>query len=71
MIPDLCLSGVYIPGFFIVTCLALLMTVTALHLFSITGASRWFTTRSIVEIAVFIILLGLLVRAISIIGPHP
>ncbi|MFS2108132.1 DUF1656 domain-containing protein [Sphingomonas sp. Sphisp140] len=71
MIPDLPIGGVLIPGLFALACLALALTTALLRLLSAVGASRRLAFLPLVEIAVFVILFGLLVQGMPAIGPLP
>lgn len=63
MIDDLILGGVFIPGLLALALIALIGTVVALRFLKATGATRAFTLRPLVELAVFTLLFGLLVQA--------
>lgn len=71
MIPDLCISGVFVPGLLGDACIALVTTVALLRLLTALGAWRVFSIRPLVELAVFTILFSLLAQGLSTIGSLP
>ncbi|MEN3168097.1 DUF1656 domain-containing protein [Gluconobacter sp. OJB] len=71
MIPDLCISSVFVPGLLGGACIALVTTVVLLRLLTALGAWKLLSIRSFVELAVFVILFSLLAQGLSIIGPLP
>lgn len=63
MIDDLIVGGVFIPGLLALALIALIGTALTLRILNATGATRAFSYRPLVELAVFTILFGLLFRA--------
>ncbi|MGN8000449.1 DUF1656 domain-containing protein [Sphingomonas sp. 22176] len=63
MIRDLDIAGVLVPGLLALACLALIATVLLLRLLAVTGLPRRLALPALTEIAVFVLLYGLLVRA--------
>ena len=68
MISDIVIGGVLIPGLLAVACLALVLTVAILRLLSATGASRRLALPPVVELAVLVIVFGLLVQSLPATG---
>jgi hypothetical protein len=68
MIADLSIGGVLIPGLLVIASFSLALTVAVLRLLSFTGVSRRLAFPSIFELALFVILFGLLVHGLSAIG---
>lgn len=68
MISDIVIGGVLIPGLLAVACLALVLTVALLRLLSATGASRRLALPPIVELALLVIVFGLLVQCLPATG---
>lgn len=68
MISDLNIEGVLVPGLLALACLALVATVILMRLLAITGLSRRLALPALTEIAVFIIIYGLLVRVLTATG---
>jgi hypothetical protein len=68
MISDLDIEGVLVPGLLALACLALVATVILMRLFAVTGLSRHLALPALTEIAVFILLYGLLVRVLPVTG---
>lgn len=69
MIADLSIGGVLIPGLLVIACLSLALTVAVLRFLSFTGASRRIAFPAIFELALFVILFGLLAYGPPVIGP--
>ncbi|WP_066727347.1 DUF1656 domain-containing protein [Sphingomonas pituitosa] len=63
MIRDLDIAGVLVPGLLALACLALIATILLLRIFAVTGLSRRLAWPAPTEIAVFLLLYGLLLRA--------
>jgi len=63
MIRDLDIAGVLVPGLLALACLALIATVPLLRLLAVTGLPRRLALPALTEIAVFVLLYGLLLRA--------
>jgi hypothetical protein len=63
MIRDLDIAGVLVPGLLALACLALIATVLLLRLLAVTGLPRRLALPALTEIAVFVLLYGLLLRA--------
>lgn len=68
MITDLDIAGVLVPGLLALACLALLATVILLRLLRMTGLSRRLALPALTEIAVFLLLFGLLWRVLPMTG---
>lgn len=68
MIDDLIVGGVFIPGLLVLALIALIGTAVTLRILNATGATRAFSHRPLVELAVFTILFGLLVQAARSVG---
>ncbi|MDF0489981.1 DUF1656 domain-containing protein [Sphingomonas sp. H39-1-10] len=68
MISDLNIEGILVPGLLVLACLALVATVMLMRLLAVTGLSRRLALSALTEIAVFIILYGLLVQALPVTG---
>ncbi|MEN3164472.1 DUF1656 domain-containing protein [Tistrella mobilis] len=62
MITDLALGGVFIPGLLVLAVLALIATLLVIRVLVVTGLSRLFAGRPLVELAVFAIIYGLLLQ---------
>ncbi|WP_372070292.1 DUF1656 domain-containing protein (plasmid) [Tistrella mobilis] len=62
MITDLALGGVFIPGLLVLAILALIATLLVIRVLVVTGLSRLFASRPLVELAVFAIIYGLLLQ---------
>lgn len=71
MIVDLNVGGVLIPGLVALAFVALVVTMAVLRLFAAAGLHRLFAYRSLVEIATFVIIYGLLVQYLPSIGLLP
>lgn len=69
MIADLSIGGVLIPGLLVIACLNLALTIAVLRFLSFTGVSQRLVFPPLVELALFVIHFGLLVHALSTIGP--
>jgi hypothetical protein len=69
MIVDLNIGGVLIPGLVVVAFAALVATMAVLRLFAASSLNRRFAYRPLVELAVFVIIYGLLVQYLPSIGP--
>lgn len=68
MIADLDIDGVLVPGMLARACLALLATVILLRFLGLTGLSRRLALPALTEIAVFLLLFGLLVQVLPATG---
>tara|TARA_A100001391_G_scaffold899_2_gene1297 strand:- start:9408 stop:9623 length:216 start_codon:yes stop_codon:yes gene_type:complete len=71
MIIDMNIGGVLIPGLLVLALLALAATAVTLRLLSATGLAHRFAYPPVVEIATFLIILGLLTQYPPTIGPLP
>lgn len=63
MIGEVSLGGVYVPGLLLLGAAALLVTALVTRLLHLVSAYRLFAWRAIVDIAIFVIILGALVLA--------
>lgn len=68
MIVDLAIGGVLVPRLLVLAGIALIATATAIRLLRTTGLSRRLAAPALVEIAVFILILGLLAQVLPDIG---
>jgi hypothetical protein len=68
MIVDLNFGGVLIPGLVALALIALVATMATLRFFSTTGISKMFAYRALVELAIFVIIYGLLMQYLPLIG---
>lgn len=57
---ELSLGGVYVPRLLLLACAALLLTIALARLLALVSAYRLFAYRPLVDVALFVILLGLL-----------
>lgn len=71
MIVDLNLGGVLIPGLLVLAFVALAATTAMIRCLSRTAIHRLFAYRPLIELAVFVILYGLLVQYLLLIGLLP
>ncbi|MFC7332310.1 DUF1656 domain-containing protein [Rhodocista pekingensis] len=71
MIVDLNIAGVFIPGLVVLGFIALITTLATMRFCTTTGLSRLFAHRTVVEIATFLLLYGLLVQSLPLIGLLP
>jgi len=71
MIVDLNAGGVLIPGLVALAFIALVTTMATLRLFSAAGLHRRFAYWPLVELAIFVIIYGLLVQYLPSIGILP
>ncbi|WP_440983371.1 DUF1656 domain-containing protein [Shinella sumterensis] len=71
MIVDLNIGGVMIPGLVVIAFVALVATMSVLRLFTASGLNRRFAYRPLVELAIFVIIYGLLVQYLPSIGLLP
>ncbi|MBP2230090.1 fatty-acid desaturase [Azospirillum agricola] len=71
MIVDLSVGGVLIPGLVVLALAALVATMAVVRLLAVTGIHRLFAHRALVELAVFVLLYGLLVRCLPSVGTLP
>lgn len=71
MIVDLNIGGVLIPGLVVIAFIALVITMATLRLFSTAGLHRRFAYWPHVELAIFVIIYGLLVQYLPSIGILP
>ncbi|MEW9310650.1 DUF1656 domain-containing protein [Labrys neptuniae] len=68
MIVDLNVGGVLIPGLLVLAFAALAGTIAVIRILSVAGIYRVFAYRSLVELATFAIVYGLLVQHLPSIG---
>lgn len=68
MIVDLNIGGVLVPGFVVIALFALVATMAVLRMFAASKLNRLFAYRSLVELAIFVIIYGLLVQYLPSIG---
>ena len=71
MIADIAIGGVLLPGLLVIAFVALIGAAIVLRLLTLTGADRAFARRPFVELAVFIILFGLLAQYLPSSGLMP
>ncbi|MBO1039975.1 DUF1656 domain-containing protein [Brucella pituitosa] len=71
MIVDLNVGGVFIPGLVVLAFIALVTTMAAFRLFAAVGLHRLFAYRPLVEIAIFVVIYGLLAQSLPSIGLLP
>jgi len=69
MIGEISIGGVYIPALLVLVLLALILTGLLTRLLALISAYRFVAYRPLVDIALFILLLGLLVLASAPYGP--
>jgi hypothetical protein len=69
MIGEISIGGVYVPALLLLAFLALLLTGLLSRLLSVAGAYRLIAYRPLVDVALFILLLGLLVLLSAPFGP--
>lgn len=60
MIGEVAIFGVYLPTLLVLGLAALLVTGLIARLLALFGAYRWFRNRPLVDLALFVIILGLL-----------
>ena len=68
MIVDLNLGGVLVPALLVLACVALVATILVIRLLSVTGIHRALACRSLVDLAIFAIIYGLLVQHLPSLG---
>lgn len=61
MIGEISIQGVYVPSLLLLVAAAAILTLLLSRVLAVTGAYRYVTTRPIVDVALFVLLLGLLV----------
>jgi hypothetical protein len=61
MIGEISIGGVYIPALLVMVVGAAILTLALSRVLAVTGAYRYVATRPIVDIALFVLFLGLLV----------
>ncbi|PJR92455.1 hypothetical protein CN878_22490 [Ochrobactrum sp. 695/2009] len=71
MIADLNFAGVLIPALVVFSFLALVATLAMMRILNTTGVFRLFAYRPLVELAIFVIVYGLLMQVLSPIGLLP
>lgn len=71
MIGEIAIAGVYVPTLLVLAVIALLLTGLVARLLAITGAYRAVVYRPLVDLALFILILGLLALASGQSGPQP
>ncbi|MCD0421722.1 DUF1656 domain-containing protein [Rubrivivax sp. JA1024] len=67
MIADLNIGGVFIPGLVAIAFVALIATIATMRVCSEIGVSRLFASRPLAEIAIFVIVCGLLMQHLPVI----
>lgn len=70
MIGEVSIQGVYVPALLLLVTAAAILTLLVSRVLAVTGAYRYVTTRPIVDIALFVLLLGLLVLLTAPPGVH-
>lgn len=60
MIGEISIGGVFLPTILLLAVLALVLTGIASRLFAFTGVYRWVVYRPLVDLALFVLILGLL-----------
>lgn len=68
MIVDLDVGGVLIPGLLALVFVAIFATVEIIRVFCVVGIHRLFARRPLVELAIFVLIYGLLVQHLPSIG---
>ncbi|MBP2298922.1 DUF1656 domain-containing protein [Azospirillum picis] len=68
MIVDFSIAGVFIPGLLVLAFVSLVATMAMVRVFSVTGISRLFAFRPLVETATFLIIYGLLMQSLPLMG---
>lgn len=68
MIADLNIEGVLIPGLVVVAFIGLIITIATMRVCTEIGVSRLFAYRPLAEIAIFVIVFGLLMQSLPMIG---
>ncbi len=70
MIGEISIVGVYVPALLVLAAGALVLTGLLTQLFSLIGVYRLVAYRPLVDLSVFVLLLGLLVSLTTSFGPH-
>lgn len=70
MTGELSIGGVYLPAILLLAVLAVILTGVATRLLAVAGLYRVVVYRPLVDLALFIIILGLLSLATGPSGPH-
>ncbi len=71
MIGEVSIGGVYLPALLLLALAALVLTGLLTQLFSLTGVYRLVAYRPLVDLCVFLLLLGLLAFLTTPLGLHP
>ncbi len=71
MIVDLNIGGIFIPGLVVLAFIALIATIATMRFFAVTGISRLFAYRPLVEVATFVVIYGLLTQYLPLNGQMP
>ncbi len=71
MIGEISIGGVYVPALLLLALLALVLTGLLTQIFSLIGVYRVVAYRPLVDLSVFVLLLGLLVLLTAPLGIHP
>lgn len=71
MIGEISVFGVYLPALLVLALAALILTGLLSQLFALTGVYRLVAYRPLVDLSVFLLLLGLLAALTTSFGLHP
>lgn len=71
MIGEIAIGGVFFPPLLLLGLVALLLTGILSRLFQIIGVYRYVAYRPLVDLSLFVLLLGLAVRLTASLGLHP
>lgn len=71
MTGEIAIDGVYVPMLLLLGVLAMLLTIAVSRLLNAFGLYRYVAYRALVDLCLFILLLGLLAWATPSIGLHP
>jgi hypothetical protein len=71
VIGEVSIGGVYLPALLLLALAALFLTGLLARLLAVISAYRWVAYRPLVDIALFMLILGLLAALTSPLGLHP
>ncbi|AWJ87940.1 hypothetical protein TSH58p_31050 (plasmid) [Azospirillum sp. TSH58] len=71
MIVDLSVGGVLLPGLLVLAFAALAATMAVVRFLGATGIHRLFAYRPLAELAIFVLIYGLLVQCLPSVGTLP
>lgn len=71
MIGEIAIDGVYVPTMLLLGVIAMLLTIALARLFNAFGLYRFVAYRALVDLCLFVLLLGLLAWSSPLIGFRP